>query len=176
MVSRAARISIGSDFRLSWKVRAVPWKLPRTLTGMPMAASALAMEVWASLRDFPGARLKETVAASSVSWWLIEAALARSVTSPREVSGTMGEACVLTAAPVEESFRAGLALAAEAALAVAPGAVFTPVTAPVVAVTAALELAALALTVVVWAMVLLGGLAGPVWPEVTPVAGAWVGT
>src|SRR6185295_554202 len=51
MASSAAAISSGSCPTDSWNVRAVPWKLPCTLLGMPMAAMSSSIERCASLSD-----------------------------------------------------------------------------------------------------------------------------
>ncbi len=64
MASSAAAISSGSRPTDCWNVRAVPWKLPCTLLGMPMAAMSSWMDCCASLSDLPSARLKEMVVAS----------------------------------------------------------------------------------------------------------------
>ena len=85
-----------------WKVRAVPWKLPRTLVGMPMSASAALITAAARRRACaPSARLNEIVVASSPSWWLIEVGAPSSARSGRSpTSGTMRVGVALTGCPV----------------------------------------------------------------------------
>jgi hypothetical protein len=53
----AAMISIGCSFCESCAARAVPWKLPRTLIGMLMDASAARTAAWPSASVAPSARL-----------------------------------------------------------------------------------------------------------------------
>ncbi len=50
--------------KLSWKVRAVPAKVPWTEAGMPMRFSAASMVATASDSDLPGGRLNERVVAT----------------------------------------------------------------------------------------------------------------
>src|SRR5262245_56020862 len=70
-VTRAARMSQGSELSDFWKAAAVPWKLGRMLTGMPISCSARAIALVAFPRDSPGARLKEIVTTGNCPWWLI---------------------------------------------------------------------------------------------------------
>ena len=69
----------------------MPWKLPCTVLGMPMAASAawLSTATWASLSDLPGARLNEMVEATAWSWWFTEVGEAVGVKLAMADSGTM---------------------------------------------------------------------------------------
>ncbi len=122
----AARISSGSAALLSCAARAVPWKLPRTLFGMPMLASASLMSAAASDRLEPGARLKAMVVASSPSWWLIAVAAELSAKRAMAVSGTMVVALVLKAEPVDASLTAGAATLAGVAVTAVPAALPVP--------------------------------------------------
>src|SRR6185369_2649283 len=108
MTTIASAISIGCSFCESCAARAVPWKLPRTLIGMPISASACRTAFSPSARLLPSARLYEMVVASSASWWLIELAVGRSEKRAMADSGTIVAALALTAWPVAWSRRAGL--------------------------------------------------------------------
>src|SRR6478609_7861922 len=103
MTTMAARISKGCCWFDSCAARAVPWKLPRTLIGMWMEASAARTAAWLSASVAPSARLYEMVVASSESWWLTEVAVGRSLKLAMADKGTMGVALELTAAPVDAS-------------------------------------------------------------------------
>ena len=50
--------------------RAVPWKLPWIVAGMPMRSSAASIAARASPSATPGARLNEIVVATNGPWWL----------------------------------------------------------------------------------------------------------
>src|SRR3954470_15395089 len=93
----------------SWALRALPWKLPCTLVGMAMSASACLMAAWASLSAMPSARLNDTVVASSPFWWLIEVGVAAWATLEMALSGVIGVWVVFSAEPGGASRRAGLA-------------------------------------------------------------------
>src|SRR5476649_1135008 len=114
----AARISSGNDLLLSCAALAEPWKLPRTLFGMPISASAALICSAASDRLAPVCRLKEMVVASSPSWWLIEVGAELSAKLASADSGTMVVALVLSAEPDDASLTAGAATLAGVALVV----------------------------------------------------------
>src|SRR4051794_23927181 len=122
MAITAVRIRIGCWLRVWEKVSAVPWKPPRTLVGMPISASAWAMAALASLSDLPSARLNEIVVASTPSWWLIAAGVARLPMVAKLASGIIRRGAVLIALPVAWSRAPGLAeaVAAVPLAAVAP--------------------------------------------------------
>src|SRR6185369_16827500 len=134
MTTIASAISIGCSFCESCAARAVPWKVPRTLIGMPISASACRTAFSLSARLLPSARLYEMVVASSASWWLIELAVGRSEKRAMADSGTIVAAVMLTAWPVAWSRRAGLmgpdaadVGAAAVAVAAPPAVVVVPV-------------------------------------------------
>src|SRR6218665_224045 len=85
----AAMISSSNCPCERWALSAVPWKLPRTLVGMAMSASACAMASRAWPSDMPGSRLNEMVVASSPSWWLTEVGAACSNTRAMAPCRTM---------------------------------------------------------------------------------------
>ena len=92
-----------------WALSAVPWKLPRTLVGMAMSASACSMTWRACASEVPGSMLNEMVVASSPSWWLMDVGEARSTTRATALSGTMVDAAVLMTLPVDAPRWPGLA-------------------------------------------------------------------
>src|SRR5215472_13655313 len=94
-------ISIGSLPSDSWKLRPVPWKLPCTVAGMPISATARAIAAWALLSERLGARLKEIVVATKGPWWLTASGVLPGAYWLKAASGTTASAAVLTAAPVE---------------------------------------------------------------------------
>ena len=57
---------------MNW--RAVPWKEPWIVLGMPMRAIAACTASVARDSDTPSARLNEMVEATNWLWWLIESA------------------------------------------------------------------------------------------------------
>ena len=63
----ANAIRSGSSPSDCWKVRAVPWKLPCTVFGIPMSASARLITSVASLSEAPSGKLNEIVVATDVS-------------------------------------------------------------------------------------------------------------
>src|SRR5438067_575933 len=89
---------------------------------MPMSASAWAIAAWASESDLPSARLNETVVASTPSWWLTEAGVARLPMVAKLFSGIIRRGAVLMALPVAGSREPGLA----EAVAVVPLAAVAP--------------------------------------------------
>src|SRR6478752_7958992 len=103
MTTMAARISRGCCWFDSCAARAVPWKLPRTLIGIWMDASAARTAAWLSASVAPSARLYEMVVASSESWWLTEVAVGRCLKLAMADSGAMVLADALTAEPVDAS-------------------------------------------------------------------------
>ena len=60
--------------RMGWvssaarKARAEPWKLPRTVVGTPMRASASSIAFVACDSDTPSGRLNEIVEATNCEW------------------------------------------------------------------------------------------------------------
>src|SRR3989344_1435250 len=85
-----------------WALSAVPWKLPRTLVGMAMSASACSMTWRACASEVPGSMLNEMVVASSPSWWLMDVGDARSTPRATALSGTLVGVPVLEQAFVLE--------------------------------------------------------------------------
>src|SRR4029453_17227763 len=71
----AARISQGWLAGDSWKARAVPWKLPWMVAGMPMRAIACCTASVACDDDTLGGRLNESVLATNWLWWFTDSAV-----------------------------------------------------------------------------------------------------
>src|SRR4029077_7056197 len=80
---------------------------PRTVVGMPMSASAWLIALRASSSVAPSARLKESVVASSVSWWFTEVAVASSTKRAIVASGTMFVGVLLRTFPLDALRSAG---------------------------------------------------------------------
>ena len=98
-----------------WKTLAVPWKPPWMVAGMPISASAWRSAAVASLKDLPGARLKEMVVAGSLSWWFTAVGVDASAQCAMADSGTILSGVVLTATPCEAARPGGAAGPATAA-------------------------------------------------------------
>src|SRR4051812_30933643 len=111
MTTMAARISSGCWPCDSCAARAVPWKLPRTLLGMAISASAARTAAWPSAKVLSSARLYEMVVASSASWWLMEAAVGRSAKRASADSGTITCVALASGWPLAWSRRPGLMVA-----------------------------------------------------------------
>ena len=54
-----------------WKICAVPWKAPCTVSGTLSSRRILSICSTASLSAAPGARLKDSVTAGKTPWWLM---------------------------------------------------------------------------------------------------------
>ena len=109
MTASAARISHSCWDCDCWKLLAVPPKLPRTLVGRAMSASACAMMRCASPRVAPSSRLNDRVLESSPSSWSMLEGTARSDKVATVASGTMVVALVLSGWPVDAPRWPGLA-------------------------------------------------------------------
>ena len=97
------------------------------VAGMPIAACAWAIAAVASLRDLPGARLKERVVAGWLSWWLTAVGVAWSAQDANADRGMIRSAAVLTATPWDAARPGG---AAGPATGVTPTAKVAPALAP----------------------------------------------
>src|SRR5580698_7194048 len=101
MDASAAAISSGSLASDAWKVAAVPAKPPWIDPGMPIEAAAFATPIVASLSEWPGARLNDTVAATKGPWWLTDKGVCPGPKWLNAARGTMVSFAVLTEAPAD---------------------------------------------------------------------------
>jgi hypothetical protein len=69
-VISAARISHGWLESDAWNARALPWKLPRTVSGTPIRSIAFSIARVAVDSETSAARLNEIVDATNNPWWL----------------------------------------------------------------------------------------------------------
>src|SRR5579871_6437578 len=83
---------------------------------MRICATAWSIAPLASLSDFPGARLNDSVVATNCSWWFTASGVLPGPYLVNAASGTIVSLLVLTAAPLEAPPLPVLAIALVAAL------------------------------------------------------------